>query len=124
MANEKRNTPAGQGGDMDDLFRMLESIESRSLGEDIEDAIRQYGYGDMPSSSYVPPEKGFTPNVESTDLSALLIGHDDPEEEESGDTLQQAAQLLDSDTAEDMTEDYRIKVTTTLDEDTIQTNFI
>ena len=105
MANNKKNIPAGQDSDMEDLFRLLDSMEERSLGDDIEDAIRQYGYGDTPSAAYVPPEKGFNPNVESADLSALLIGPDDADEEDGGDTLQQAAQLLSSDTEEDMTED-------------------
>ena len=105
MANNKKNTPAGQGDEMDDLFRMLDSMESRPLDEDIEETIRRYGYGDTPADAYVPPEKGFTPTAEAADLSALLIDPDEIVDETGSEAMQQAAQLFQGNTEEDMTED-------------------
>lgn len=105
MANDKRNTPAAQGGEMDDLLRMLDSMESHTLGDDIEETIRRYGYGDTPADEYVPPEKGFTPTGDAADLSALLINPDEIEDESGADAVQQVSQLLQSNTEEDMTED-------------------
>ncbi|MBQ6848594.1 MAG: class B sortase [Clostridia bacterium] len=102
MANNKRNTPAGQGNEMDELLRMLDSIEGRTLDDEVEETIRRYGAG--ASGAYVPPEKGFNPDQPQSDLADILINPDDMDEE-TEDTMQQAAQLLDSNTEENMVED-------------------
>ena len=46
MANTSKRTPqGGNQSNIDELFRMLDQLENRNLGEDIEEAILQYGYG-------------------------------------------------------------------------------
>ena len=103
MANNQKKTPAGQGNEMDELLRMLDSIEGRTLDDDVEETIRRYGAG--ASGAYVPPEKGFNPNQPQTDLADILINPDDMDDEMDADTIQQAAQLLDNDMGEKMVED-------------------
>ncbi len=105
MANNKNTTPANNEHEMDDLFRMLDNLEGHSLGEDIEETIRQFGYGDAPSSAFVPPEKGFNPDIPQSDLDHLLIDPDVSETVAGNEALQQLAQLLESNTEEDMVED-------------------
>ena len=58
-----------ENNEMNELFRMINEMESRSLDDDIESAIQQYGG----NASYVPPEKGFNPDLEQVNLADLLI---------------------------------------------------
>ena len=100
MAN--KNIPNEQNQNMEDLFRMINEMESRALDEDIESTILQYGGG---NAAYVPPEKGFNPDAVQADLADLLITPADPLEEEEAEAAKQMAFLLDTDPEEAMTED-------------------
>lgn len=102
MAKDKKKMP-GDSNNMDELLRMLDTIEKRTLGDDVEETIRKFGYSDVPSSMYVPPEKA--PYASGTDLSQLLINPDDMEDEEGEEALLQAEQLLGDATSADTVED-------------------
>ena len=103
MTNYKNNIPDSNDNEIQELLRMLDHMEQRNLGEDIEETIRQYGYGEMSSHAYVPLEKA--PYAGSSDLDQLLIAPGDDMEEAGNETLMQASQLLGDATAEDTIED-------------------
>ena len=105
MVNKKNNSPANSNNDMDELLRMLDSMEGRNLDEDVEDTIRKFGYVGTPATPYIPPEKSFTPSGDVSDLSQLLIDPNDTEEDMGEEALLQMSQLLQNTTDEDMTED-------------------
>ena len=100
MAN--KNIPNEQKNEMNELFRMIHEMESRTLDEDIESTILQYGGG---NADYIPPEKNFNPDAVQANLADLLITPTDPMEEEVAEAAQQMAFLLDTDPEEAMTED-------------------
>ena len=101
MADKNKNTPTPTGNEVDELLRMLDLIEQRPLEEDVEQTIRQYGYGEARAPKARKSTIISIP-VEN-DLSQLLIQPNMGEEEEMAETLQQMSFLVENTTEEDMT---------------------